>query len=348
MQDHSILICPMLCALKLSGPQSFRISVQVAYVFLRTLLCHCLLLLVMLSSVAQGTFYYSSVLRNNTSLLSDMVYSHLVVGNDLGLSTLHFSFHCSVVLLYFVDTDQCSFYSCHSIPTSEVDNNNLFDSLDNSFKKVDAFCNQILDNNKDNTFSTTCSVCSRKSKNKHKLKKLIPCQTCYSLVHRPCTEIPLHDLLNFSATDYKYWECKTCTSDKFPLNNIDISDFSNHVFNSNFDCNCKTSTIPNINSFNFKRFQYTHITQDNENLPKKKKIFSIFHSNIQSLMQNFDDLELLLNNLGDHQFDVIALSETWNPESKITFMPGILNGYHEYKGTPGQTIKGGCGLYIKK
>ena len=44
--------------------------------------------------------------------------------------------------------------------------------------------------------------------------------------------------------------------------------------------------------------------------------------------------------------DVIALSETWNPEYKDNFQPPILPGYNSYKGTKGSSLKGGCGLYI--
>ena len=46
------------------------------------------------------------------------------------------------------------------------------------------------------------------------------------------------------------------------------------------------------------------------------------------------------------KFDIIAVSETWNPDYKHTFHPPHLDGYLEYKGTPGSSLKGGCGLYI--
>ena len=48
----------------------------------------------------------------------------------------------------------------------------------------------------------------------------------------------------------------------------------------------------------------------------------------------------------EFKFDIIALSETWNPEYKETFQPPILPGYNSYKGTKGSSLKGGCGLYI--
>ena len=45
--------------------------------------------------------------------------------------------------------------------------------------------------------------------------------------------------------------------------------------------------------------------------------FSLFHTNIQSLNCNFDKLEYLLYSL-DFNFDLIFLTETWNPKSKTS------------------------------
>ena len=71
------------------------------------------------------------------------------------------------------------------------------------------------------------------------------------------------------------------------------------------------------------------------------------HTNISSLTANFEKLENLLADL-DFHFDVIACTETWNPEDKKhLFTPGILDGYHRYEGITGSSLKGGCGFYIK-
>ena len=65
-------------------------------------------------------------------------------------------------------------------------------------------------------------------------------------------------------------------------------------------------------------------------------------------MNNFDSLHNLLANL-NYDFDVIAVSETWNPAHKTNnFRSGILNGYHPYLGQTSYSIKGGCGIYLKK
>ena len=73
--------------------------------------------------------------------------------------------------------------------------------------------------------------------------------------------------------------------------------------------------------------------------------FSIFHTNICSLQGNFDNLENLLNDL-NHGFDVISLTETWNPENKHHLFSA--DKYHPFKGTTGTTGRSGAGLYIHK
>ena len=78
-----------------------------------------------------------------------------------------------------------------------------------------------------------------------------------------------------------------------------------------------------------------------------KKNFSLFHTNIQSLNCNFGKLEYLLYSL-DFNFDLIYLTETWNPKFKTNFSPGVLSGYQPYYGSPGKTIKSGCGFYISE
>ena len=80
---------------------------------------------------------------------------------------------------------------------------------------------------------------------------------------------------------------------------------------------------------------------------KDSKPFSVLHSNIESLMHNFDALETLCANL-NYSFDIIGLTETWNPSSnKDKFIPKRLEGYHKYNGLPGTSMKSGCGIYIR-
>ena len=61
-----------------------------------------------------------------------------------------------------------------------------------------------------------------------------------------------------------------------------------------------------------------------------------------------ENLELLTTSL-EHKFDIIVLSETWianNNESNTENL--ALQGYQNYIGTSGRSIKEGCGfLYLK-
>ena len=56
----------------------------------------------------------------------------------------------------------------------------------------------------------------------------------------------------------------------------------------------------------------------------RKKTLSLLHSNIESLMHNFDQLDNLCSDL-NYPFDIIAVTETWNPaKNKDRFIPKIL------------------------
>ena len=48
-----------------------------------------------------------------------------------------------------------------------------------------------------------------------------------------------------------------------------------------------------------------------------------------------------------HNFDIISLTETWNPASKTNlFTAKNLEGYQKYIGQSGTTMKSGCGFYV--
>ena len=65
-------------------------------------------------------------------------------------------------------------------------------------------------------------------------------------------------------------------------------------------------------------FEYYSIHQFHKlvKLPRNDKSFSIYHTNIESLNCNFERLHTQLAEL-DYPFDVIALSETWDPKYKF-------------------------------
>ena len=182
---------------------------------------------------------------------------------------------------------------------------------------------------------------------KSEIRKALTCKTCMSLVHRRCSGISNYDLCHLKTTHFLHWECSTCQSDKFAFNSIVDCELVKESFNSNFDCSCLIScpslTIKrnlllemakfdkdekygpdpenNIDkNFNLNvDFDYYTLHQFHKlvkDLNEKRKIyFSIYHSNIESLQCNFERLHTQLINL-DHSFDIIALSEVWNPSSK--------------------------------
>ena len=87
--------------------------------------------------------------------------------------------------------------------------------------------------------------------------------------------------------------------------------------------------------------------RNRKSLWNKQKTIGIFHTNICSLQANIEQVEDLLHDM-DYTFDIIALTETWNPsKSKEKFSPKRIEGYLEYHGVEGSSLKGGCGFYIK-
>ncbi len=84
------------------------------------------------------------------------------------------------------------------------------------------------------------------------------------------------------------------------------------------------------------------------NIQHKEKLFSLFHTNICSLQATFDEFFRTLESL-EHQFDVIALSETWISKAKVKKInTGHLTGYQKYIGTCGTSTKVGCGFYVRE
>ena len=207
------------------------------------------------------------------------------------------------------------------------------------------------------------------------------CSSCNCIVHRKCSEIPLKELNTIDSTFMKHFECLSCLKEKYPLFDLTTENIIKESFNSNFNCACQTTTrksiINNKHKFNFANFteEYelkghgpdanNHIDTIFDLKPKfdyftnhdfhklgqgkisASKPLSILHTNISSIQHNLDNLTYLLENL-QYKFDVIAFSETWNPDSKAyKFNAGIIEGYQPYTGTNSTSIKGGCGFFIR-
>ena len=142
---------------------------------------------------------------------------------------------------------------------------------------------------------------------------------------------------------------------RISLYDMEDSELTKLSFNSNFSCSCKDQTehmpLESCETFNYverylpkdtpftigpdpsidltydinakcnyySNHDFHKLSKDFKN--KVKKPFTALHTNIESLMHNFDSLEQLCIDL-DYHFDVIAVTETWNPiKNKNKFIP---------------------------
>ena len=195
--------------------------------------------------------------------------------------------------------------------------------------------------------------------------KGLPCLSCNHIIHRKCSDLSCKDLKE-TLSNIKYWECKICQNNKFPFSNVDDDELTKSCFNSNYNCQCGIKKVnytsnndyklllnisthkdnwenhdPEIDGFfnqfvdlkpNFKYYD-VHDFHQIKNKLNYGRCFSVIHLNICSLQANADGLESFLCDL-EFKFDVVSLSETWNPENKKqNFKPPKIDGYHEYFGT---------------
>ena len=182
---------------------------------------------------------------------------------------------------------------------------------------------------------------------------------------------------DFDAGSFKNWECDVCNKEKCPFTDTDNDELFMINYNSSDKCKCSVKTFKPLNG---EMKLLLNLSKESENIQTRKtdqdfedntaikpnlkyyeihhfhkttqqinyKTLSVFHSNICSLYANTQNLEILLHDL-DYKFDVISLTETWNPESKKEkFLPKLIEGYHPYFGVTGSSIKGGCGMYVNE
>ena len=267
---------------------------------------------------------------------------------------------------------------CYRLPFSDLKDIDFAETLnqDHNLKKY------FLDFPNRDLYNTRCSVCSKKVNGNQQQKSLL-CTGCCSFVHRKCSNISTHNLLMSKPSHLKNWFCNSCLCNRFPFQLIDDSDLHRLEFNSQFPCPClsdSSDAVPDC-TVEFKStsnlydsdIAFTHGPDPFNNIDKSLEInakckyytnhefhklshsiknkpktpFSILHTNIQSLTHNFESLEKLYTDL-EYPFDIIALTEVWNPEKdKAKFLPKQLENYNKYNGLSGTTLRSGCGLYIR-
>ena len=233
-----------------------------------------------------------------------------------------------------------------------------------------------VNSNTEQTYNQRCKCCSMKVS---KPNSAIPCPSCKCLIHQSCSKLKKRQIEQMKQSS-NIWECPDCASEKFPFSGADDIDIHLDTFNSNWtgtslfkpqryipspisdeyklilnrqddlkfvDAYCE-DLEENFNSYHSLKpdFKY-YETQDFITMKDKMtNSFSLLHTNICSLQYNGDNLQNLLAT-HEFKFDIIALTETWNPDYKVhTFQPPIIPGYKPYKGTTGSSLKGGCGVYV--
>ena len=263
------------------------------------------------------------------------------------------------------ETWMCKFCHSSTFPFHNLDNYNFI-----KHATKESTSNSTITNNTLQNFNKNCSICKKKVLQP---KLSIPCHNCKTFIHKKCTFFNKKTI----HTPNK-WMCPHCIDNAFPFTKLNDHEFFEFQYNSNFDCLCTKSPLRNLAQEILPRIVPTYDTQhlnlnpneihsnsdpsntislnsdfgyyDIHNFHKKTKLlpktnFSIFHTNIQFLNCNFDKLEYLLYSL-DFVFDIVCLSETWNPKTKQNFSPGVLLGYQPYHGNSGTTIKSGCCIYV--
>ena len=227
------------------------------------------------------------------------------------------------------------------------------------------------------TPSSKCKVCLKVVK---KMNKAIPCPTCEHLIHKTCSALTQSQIINFKRTK-NIWECPHCTQEKFPFSGIENDEIQMSAFNSNWKCGCNKKPVKKTGDediqqekliLNYKKdtdsnfttpgddfdlqfdtyyalepkFKYYDTHEFHQLKDKLTNPFSIIHTNICSLQSNGEELYDLVADL-EFKFDIIAVTETWNPEEKKhKFTPPIMQGYSPYQGITGSSLKGGCGVYV--
>ena len=216
--------------------------------------------------------------------------------------------------------------------------------------------------------SRKCSVCTKVLS---KSNPGIPCFCCNCKIHVKCSK--LSDPRGTFHTFKGKWQCESCTRDQFPFFDVDdeiLTDLSDDPlaqrgkFSPDFSLDdklklllsyssksnwyahvCDTDSDPhdNFNNNDHKsNFHYYDVSdfRKTQQTWNRQRSLSIFHTNVSSLQANFSKMEDLLVDLA-WNFDVIAVSETWNDaKNQSNFTAPQLEGYHPYSGTMGSSLKG--------
>ena len=270
---------------------------------------------------------------------------------------MQWSYHQRIFQILSDEPWYCRACNNHIFPFNSLDNSKFSDFLDLTHKRTSLpppppHPTPISDTSP----NPSRSICNKKVKIN---RTNISCSNCLHLIHKKCSKLKQNEI---AKTDLSNWECVSCLHLKFPFTNISPEELNWLSFNFNSNCLCSPNNNTNNDSDNppddpcnnidikpnFKFYDTHDFHKLKLSQQSESDNFTLFHTNICSLQSNIEDLEILLHGL-NHDFDVISLTETWNPElKKHLFSAKHLDSYHAYIGSTGSTNKSGAGLYIHK
>ena len=168
--------------------------------------------------------------------------------------------------------------------------------------------------------ASKCNVCDKAVGTD---RKRVKCDVHHNLTHVSYLNISKHQQKNYTVENVPLLTCNECLLSTLPF-------FKTRDLYASFNTEIHDHPPATI----------THLKKLNEN----KNNTSIVHLNVQVLMSTYYEFSLML---GEYQFDVIALSETWLKDYKYQQNYVQLNGYNKIFKNRTNKRGGGVGFYIK-
>ncbi len=172
--------------------------------------------------------------------------------------------------------------------------------------------------------SLKCSTCSKtvRSNQKH-----LACEHCFTTTHVACLK---QNSSKKVLSHQNFYTCVSCLHRTLPF-------FS---YAGDLTCDDSSLSIPDHN-FSDETFTDRHLVA----FENKQKLLKVMHLNTQSLVSNFNQLNLKLSS---YPFDVVALSETWLKENKLLLDYVNIPGYDLIYNNRETIRGGGVGFYVKQ
>ena len=210
-----------------------------------------------------------------------------------------------------------------------------------------------------------CRICYKKLQTH---SKTITCSLCNLPSHIICLNQYSPEDIEYAKNITNHWTCPACLKEQFPFYEIEkqpelysiLTDATAALY-TNLDelilnpfelgmeedehddidpdgnyYDCQENSIPTA--------RYMHIDAINRIIQPNKdsEPLSIFHINIRSLKKNYTNLTSILP---DHEFSLIALTETWLKQHNMDLFP--IEGYQVEHSISNIKTGGGISVYIK-